>query len=47
MIFLSKGLKYHDTIIRIRSSNEGNISFTVPDAICEISAPDMAKKKPA
>ncbi len=47
MIFLSAGLKYHDATIRIRSSNEGNILFMVPDAICENTAPDMAKKKPA
>ncbi len=48
MIFLSAGLKYHDTTVRIRSSNEGNISFTeLPDAICENIAPDMTKKKPA
>jgi hypothetical protein len=41
-------MKYHDTIVRIRSNNEGNISFTEsPDTICEIAAPDMAKKKPA
>jgi hypothetical protein len=48
MIFLSAGLKYHDTTVRIRSNNEGNISFMgSPDAICENTAPDMAKKKPA
>jgi hypothetical protein len=48
MIFLSAGLKYHDTAVRIRSSNEGNISPTeLPDAICENIAPDMTKKKPA
>ena len=48
MIFLSAGLKYHDTTVRIRSNNGGNISFTeLPDAICENTAPDMAKKKPA
>jgi hypothetical protein len=48
MIFLSAGLKYHDTTVRIRSSNGGNISFMAsPDAICENIAPDMAKKKPA
>ncbi len=48
MIFLSTGLKYHDTTVRISNNNEGNISFTgSPDAICENTAPDMAKKKPA
>ncbi len=47
MIFLSAGLKYHDTTVRIRSSSGGAISFTkLPDAICENTAPDMAKKKP-
>jgi hypothetical protein len=47
MIFLSAGLKYHDTRVSMRRSNEGNISFTVPDAICENAAPVMAKKNPA
>ena len=48
MIFLSAGLKYHDTTVRIKRNKEGNISFTeLPDAICENAAPDMAKKKPA
>lgn len=48
MIFLSAGLKYHDTTVRVRSSNEGNKSFTEsPDAICENTAPDITKKKPA
>ena len=48
MIFLSAGLKYHDTTVRNSNSNEGAISFTEsPDAICENAAPDMAKKKPA
>ncbi len=48
MIFLSAGLKYHDTTIRIRDTNEGAISFMQsPDAIRENAAPDMAKKKPA
>jgi hypothetical protein len=48
MIFLFSGPKYHDTTVRIRSSNEGNISFTgSPTAICENIAPDMRKKKPA
>ena len=48
MIFLSAGLKYHDTTVRISKENEGNISFTEsPNAICENTAPDMAKKKPA
>jgi hypothetical protein len=46
MIFISAGLKYHDTTIRIRDTNEGNISFMEsPDAICENAAPDIAKKK--
>ena len=48
MIFLSAGLKYHDTTVRISNTNEGNISFMEsPDAICENNAPDMTKKKPA
>ncbi len=47
MIFLSAGLKYQDTTVRISNNNDGNISFTEPDAICENAAPDMAKKKPA
>jgi hypothetical protein len=48
MIFLSAGLKYHDTTIRIRRNPAGNIAVTAsPDAICENTAPDMAKKKPA
>jgi hypothetical protein len=48
MIFLSAGLKYQDTTVRIRSSNGGAISLKeLPDAICENTAPDMAKKKPA
>ena len=48
MIFLSAGLKYHDTTIRISNNNEGAISFMEsPDAIRENAAPDMAKKKPA
>ena len=47
MIFLSAGLKYQDTKLRISNSNEGNISFTEPDAICENTAPDITKKKPA
>jgi hypothetical protein len=48
MIFLSKGLKYHDTTVRISSSNEGNISVTASlVAMCENIAPDMIKKKPA
>ncbi len=48
MIFLSAGLKYHDTTVRISNINEGATSFMEsPDAICENTAPDMAKKKPA
>lgn len=48
MIFLSAGLTYHDTTVRISSNNAGDIAFTEsPDAICENTAPDMAKKKPA
>ena len=48
MIFLSAGLKYHDTTVRIRSNTGGNISFMeLPEATCENIAPDMAKKKPA
>ena len=45
---LSVGLKYHDTTVRTISSNGGIISFIeLPDATCENTAPDMAKKKPA
>ncbi|MEJ7737209.1 MAG: hypothetical protein WKF97_07270 [Chitinophagaceae bacterium] len=48
MIFLSAGLKYHDTTVRISNNKGVNISFTeLPKAICENTAPDMAKKKPA
>jgi len=48
MIFPSAGLKYHDASVRIRSNNEGNISFTeLLVTIRESSAPDIAKKKPA
>jgi hypothetical protein len=48
MIFLSAGLKYHDTTIRIRDTNEGAILFMEwPDAIRENAAPGIAKKKPA
>ena len=48
MIFLSAGLKYHDTTVRISKTNEGNTSFMEsPDAIRENAAPDIAKKKPA
>jgi hypothetical protein len=48
MTFLLSGLKYHDTTVRIKSSNGGNISFReLPETICEIAAPDIAKKKPA
>jgi hypothetical protein len=48
MIFLSAGLKYHDTTVRISNSNEGAISFREsPDAICENTAADGAKKKAA
>ncbi len=47
MIFLPAGLKYHDATVRIKSNKGGNISFIeLPDAICENTAPDMAKKKP-
>jgi hypothetical protein len=46
--FLSAGLKYHDTTVSTRSSNEGNSSLTeLPDAICENIAPDIIKKNPA
>jgi hypothetical protein len=35
-------------MVRIRSNNEGNNSFTgLPAMICENNAPDIAKKKPA
>ena len=48
MIFLSAGLKYHDITVRIKSKNAGTFSvMESPDAICENTAPDMAKKKPA
>jgi hypothetical protein len=48
MIFLSGGLKDHDTTVRISNNNEGNIPLMEsPHAICENIAPDMAKKKPA
>jgi hypothetical protein len=48
MLFLSAGLTYHDTTVRISSNNAGDIAFTEsPDAICENTAPDMAKEKPA
>ena len=48
MIFLSAGLTYHDTTVRISSNNAGDIAFTEsPDAICENTAPDITKKKPA
>lgn len=48
MIFLSAGLKYHDTTVMISNTSEGTISFMEsPDAICENTAPDMAKKEPA
>ena len=48
MIFLPAGLKYQDTTVRISNNNGGNISFTeLTEAICENTAPDMAKKKPA
>jgi hypothetical protein len=48
MIFLSSGLKYHDITVRIRSNNAGTFAvMESPDAICENTAPDMAKKKPA
>ena len=48
MIFLSSGLKYHDTTVRISNTSEGNSSFMeLPAAIWENTAPDIAKKKPA
>jgi hypothetical protein len=48
MIFLSAGLKYHETKVAIRSTSEGAASFMEsPEAIWETAAPDMAKKKPA
>ena len=48
MIFLSEGLKYHDTSVRNKSKNEGNISLIeLPAAICVNTAPDIIKKKPA
>ena len=48
MIFLSAGLKYHDITVRISSNNAGNISFIgSPNSMCENTAPDMIKKKPA
>jgi hypothetical protein len=45
---LLSGLKYHDNIVRTRSRIGGNIS-PIPSRtiICEIAAPDIAKKKPA
>ncbi len=46
-IFLSAGLKYQATTVRINNNNDGHISFTESDAICENAAPGMAKKKPA
>jgi hypothetical protein len=45
MIFLSAGLKYHDTTVSVSNNNEGNISFIVPDAICENIAPDIGHQK--
>jgi len=48
MILLLKGLKYQDTQVRVRSNNDGMNSFMeLPTAICENTAPDMIKKKPA
>ena len=48
MIFLVEGLKYQDNKVSNKRSNEGAISFTEsPDAIWDIAAPDIAKKKPA
>jgi hypothetical protein len=48
MIFLSAGLKYQDTTIRSNNTNAGANAFKEsPDAICENTAPDMTKKKPA
>lgn len=46
--FLSAGLKYHDSMLSIRSSDEGmNALIGLPTAICENIAPDVRKKKPA
>jgi hypothetical protein len=48
MIFLLSGLKYHDTTIRTRTSNAGNVAVMgSPTTICENIAPDMIKKNPA
>src|SRR2546427_12823265 len=44
MIFLSAGLKYQDTTVRISNSNEGAISFMESaDAICENTALPAAR----
>ena len=48
MIFLSADLKYQDTTVMISNINDGsNLIMESPDAICENTAPDMIKKKPA
>ena len=47
-IFLSAGLKYHDTIVTISNNKEIDISFTEsPETRCEKAAPDNVKKNPA
>lgn len=48
IIFLSSGLKYQDTTVKIVSNTDGKISPTEsPTAMCEKKAPDIVKKKPA
>ena len=48
MIFLLNGLKYEDRTVKVMSEREGMSSAVAsPAAICENTAPDMIKKKPA
>ncbi len=48
IIFLSTGLKYHDSTVNIRSKDEGmNAPIGLPTAMCENIAPDNRKKNPA
>ena len=47
-MWLPTGLKYQDITVKIKSKDEGHISFTEsPHAKCENMAPDITKKKPA
>jgi hypothetical protein len=48
IIFLPAGLKYHDSSLSIRSSDEGmNAIIGLPTAICVNIAPDKRKRNPA